>query len=76
MNLRVVYVAGLIRLQAIAFSMYFTLSTESLISQHTVAIFYLHGPIPFIKILIKDNTVIVFIWSYYATQGSKRFENF
>ena len=35
----------------------------SLISQHTVAVFYLHSPIPCIEILIKDNTGIVFIWS-------------
>ena len=40
----------------------------SLISEHRVAIFYLHGPIHRIKILIKDNTVIVFIWYYYERQ--------
>ena len=33
----------------------------SLISQHTVTIFYLHGPILCIKVLIKDSTVTVFM---------------
>ena len=47
----------------------------SLISQHAGAIFYLHGPIPCINILIKDNTATVNMWSYYARQDSKLFKN-
>ena len=35
----------------------------SLISQHTVSVFYLHSSAPCIKIVIKDNTVRAFIWS-------------
>ena len=49
----------------------------SLISQHTVAIFYLHGPIPCIKILIKDNTVTVFISRVHMVLLCKtEFQNF
>ena len=57
----------------------------SFISQHTVSVFYLISSIPCIKILIKDNTVIVFIWSslpslyvhdsHYAEKSSKHFKN-